>query len=45
MRLTANPCALAHQTLDKWLQERDDIQAKIVFTGSDNDLKKKLPGT
>lgn len=31
------PCAKAHETLDKWLKTRDDIQLKIVFTTADHD--------
>lgn len=31
------PCAKAHETLDKWLKTRDDIQLKIVFTTADHE--------
>ncbi|WP_293299339.1 vitamin K epoxide reductase family protein [Pedobacter sp. UBA4863] len=31
------PCAKAHETLDKWLKTRKDIQLKIVFTTADHD--------
>lgn len=35
------PCGTAHQTLDKWLQEREDIQVKVVFTASGHDDEQK----
>ncbi|WAC41404.1 cysteine peptidase family C39 domain-containing protein [Pedobacter sp. SL55] len=31
------PCAKAHETLDKWLKTRSDIQLEIVFTTADHD--------
>ncbi|TDQ11763.1 peptidase C39-like protein [Pedobacter metabolipauper] len=31
------PCAKAHETLDKWLSVRDDINIKIIFTTADHD--------
>lgn len=31
------PCAKAHETLDKWLKIRSDIQLKIVFTTADHE--------
>lgn len=31
------PCAKAHEVLNKWMKTRDDIQLKIVFTTADND--------
>lgn len=36
------PCATAHQTLDAWLREYDDLQLKIVFTTSDYDSDKRV---
>lgn len=38
------PCAKAHQTIDEWLQYRDDIQLKLVFTSSnvDDDPRTKV---
>ncbi|MFN0257608.1 cysteine peptidase family C39 domain-containing protein [Pedobacter ureilyticus] len=31
------PCAKAHETLDRWLKTRSDIQLKIVFTTADHE--------
>ncbi|MNL16035.1 hypothetical protein D3C87_1370560 [compost metagenome] len=31
------PCATTHKTLDNWLNMRDDIQVKIVFTTANHD--------
>jgi len=31
------PCATTHKTLDQWLNTRDDIQVKIVFTTANHD--------
>lgn len=31
------PCATAHQQLETWLSERDDLQLKVVFTTADHD--------
>lgn len=31
------PCGVAHNTLDEWLKQRDDIQVKIVFTTANED--------
>ncbi|NQX40835.1 Thioredoxin [Pedobacter steynii] len=31
------PCAAAHKTLDTWLNNRDDVQLKIVFTTANHD--------
>ncbi len=38
------PCAKAHETLDQWLNVRDDIKLKIIFTTAnhDNDEKTKV---
>jgi glutaredoxin len=36
-----SPCATAHDTLDKWLKTRDDIQLKIVFATADHDNDEK----
>lgn len=36
-----NPCAKAHEVLDKWLKTRDDIQLKIIFTTADNENDQK----
>jgi len=38
------PCATAHKTLDNWLNTRNDIQVKIVFTTAnhDDDPKTKI---
>lgn len=31
------PCGEAHQTLDEWLSQRDDIQVKVLFTTANHD--------
>ncbi len=31
------PCAKAHQTIDEWLKNRDDIQLKVIFTSANDD--------
>ncbi len=31
------PCAKAHRTINEWLQNRDDLQLKIVFSTGDTD--------
>lgn len=31
------PCAKAHAILDQWLQFRDDIKVKVIFTTTDHD--------
>lgn len=38
------PCAKTHEILHRWLQERDDIQLKIIFTTAnhENDEKTKV---
>ncbi|WP_316838056.1 cysteine peptidase family C39 domain-containing protein [Pedobacter nutrimenti] len=38
------PCAVAHRALDSWLNNRKDIQLKIVFTTAnhDNDERTKI---
>lgn len=35
------PCAKTHETLNRWLQERDDIQLKIIFTTANDDDDEK----
>jgi len=35
------PCATAHQTLDDWLKQRNDIQVKVVFTTSNQDDERR----
>jgi len=35
------PCAQAHQVLDEWLNYRDDIQIKILFSTADHDDDQK----
>lgn len=38
------PCSGAHKTLDKWLQNRNDIQMKILFATAnhDDDIRTKV---
>jgi 3'-phosphoadenosine 5'-phosphosulfate (PAPS) 3'-phosphatase len=31
------PCAVAHQRLETWLSQREDLQLKVVFTTADHD--------
>lgn len=31
------PCATAHQTIDEWLKERDDLQLKVIFATANHD--------
>lgn len=37
------PCSSTHKLLDELLSQRDDIQARIVFTASNNDRDPKTP--
>jgi hypothetical protein len=39
-----NPCGAAHNTIDRWLEYRDDLQLNIVFmTGNhDDDIRTKV---
>jgi protein-disulfide isomerase len=39
-----SPCAKAHETLHNWLEQRDDIKLKIIFTPTkhDDDEKNKV---
>lgn len=36
-----DPCAKAHQQLDEWLRQRNDLQLKIIFTTADHDDDEK----
>lgn len=38
------PCATAHKTIEDWLENRDDIKVKVVFTTAnhDNDERTKV---
>lgn len=31
------PCSRAHKTIEEWLQTRDDIQLKVIFSTADHD--------
>nr|WP_199158499.1 cysteine peptidase family C39 domain-containing protein [Pedobacter sp. ASV2] len=31
------PCSKAHKTIEEWLQTRDDIQLKVIFSTADHD--------
>lgn len=35
------PCAKAHKVLDEWLQFRNDLQVKVVFTSTDDETSPK----
>ncbi|RYF25852.1 MAG: hypothetical protein EOO42_02880 [Flavobacteriales bacterium] len=35
------PCAKAHETLDQWLNTREDIKVKIIFSTADHDDDEK----
>jgi len=39
--LFCGPCGKAHETLDEWLKNRDDIQLKVVFTTANHDDDKR----
>jgi hypothetical protein len=38
------PCAVAHQALDSWLEFREDVKLKIIFTSAkhDSDVRNKI---
>lgn len=39
--LFCGPCAKAHQTIEQWLKNRDDLQLKIIFTTANHDDDKR----
>lgn len=39
------PCAKTHQILDEWLDKRDDLQVRLVFTANNTEADIKTPVT
>ncbi|WP_299285979.1 cysteine peptidase family C39 domain-containing protein [uncultured Mucilaginibacter sp.] len=39
------PCAKTHQILDEWLDKRDDLQVRLVFTANNSEADIKTPVT
>lgn len=39
------PCAKTHQILDEWLDKRDDLQVRLVFTANNTEADHKTPVT
>lgn len=39
------PCAKTHQLLDEWLNKRDDLQVRLVFTANNTEADIKTPVT